>query len=62
MRKLEKNIVHLDRTQITIWRMRIACWVTKATNTPLDYVLLIAFILQHWLGERISVLIYTCIA
>ena len=22
-----------DRPQITIWRMRIACWITKATHT-----------------------------
>jgi hypothetical protein len=28
-----KNIVEPDRSQITIWRMRIACWKPKATNT-----------------------------
>ena len=32
-----KNIVQSDRRQITIWRMRIACWITKATNTNTDY-------------------------
>ena len=28
-----KNIVEKGRPQITIWRMRIACWITTATNT-----------------------------
>jgi len=27
-------------------RMRIACWVSKVTNTHLDYVILIAFYQQ----------------
>ena len=29
-----KNIVELGRTQMTIWRMRIARWVTNASETP----------------------------
>jgi hypothetical protein len=36
--------------------MRIACWLTKATNTRLEYVILIAFPRQQWLRERASVL------
>jgi hypothetical protein len=28
---------------MTIWRMRFACWITKATNTHSEYVILIAF-------------------
>jgi len=28
-----KNIVELDWPQVTIWRMRTACWITKATYT-----------------------------
>jgi hypothetical protein len=28
-----KNTVKPDRTQITIQRMRFACWMTKATDT-----------------------------
>ena len=28
-----KNIVQPDRPQMAIWRMRIACWITKATGT-----------------------------
>jgi hypothetical protein len=27
------NTVEPDRPQMTVWCMRIACWVTKATNT-----------------------------
>jgi len=30
---LWKNIVDPGRPQTTIWRMRIACWTPKATNT-----------------------------
>jgi len=43
----------------TIWRMRIACWITKATNTQSEYVIGIVVALQQWLKERISVLRYT---
>ena len=39
-----------------IWRMRFACWITKATNTHLEYVILIAFPLQRWFLERALVL------
>jgi len=28
-----KYIVALDKPRIAIWRMRIACWITKATQT-----------------------------
>ena len=28
-----KNFVNTDRTEMTIWRMRIAYWITKATHT-----------------------------
>ena len=28
-----KNIVQRGRPQMTIWRMRIACWITKARHT-----------------------------
>jgi hypothetical protein len=53
-----KNIVEQGRPQMTIWRMRIACWTTKATNTHSDYVILIAFPLQQWLHERASLLLH----
>jgi len=49
-----KNIVQPDTPQK--WRMRIACWIVKATNTHLEYVIIIAFPLQQWLHERASML------
>jgi hypothetical protein len=53
-----KNIVVPDESQ----GMRIACWVTKATNTHSERVILIAFPLQKLLQERVSMLRYTLIA
>jgi hypothetical protein len=31
-----KNVVEPTRTQMTIWRMRTACWIPKATNRHSD--------------------------
>jgi len=50
-----------DRPQMTIWRMRIACLMPKATNTHSEYVMLTDFPLQQWLNERSSMLLYTYI-
>jgi len=44
-----------------MWRMRIACWITKAANIYSVYVILIAFPLQKWLNERTAILCYTYI-
>ena len=57
-----KNIVEQGRPQLTIWHMRTACWIPKATDTHTDCVILIAFPLQQWLQERASMLCYTYIA
>ena len=57
-----ENVVEPDRPQMTIWRMCIACWVPKATNTHSQYVILISLTLQQWLHERVSVLRHTYIA
>jgi len=32
VRQCEKNIVDRGRPQMTIWRMRVACWIPRATN------------------------------
>jgi hypothetical protein len=45
--------------QMTIWRMRVACLIPKATDTHSEYVTFSAFPLQQWLHERASVLCYT---
>ena len=50
------------KEQIKIWRMYIACWISKATNTLLEYVILIDFPLQQLLHKRSSVSHYTYVA
>jgi len=45
--------------QMTIWRKRFACYITKATNTHSQYVTLIASPLQQRLHKRASILRYT---
>ena len=55
-----KNIVEPGRPPMTIWLMRIACWVPKAANTHSEYVTPIAFPLQQWLSQYASSLCYTC--
>ena len=61
MRKCGKTL-QPDRPQMTVWRTRVACWITKATNTHLEYVILIAFPLYQWLRESASILRYKYIA
>jgi len=48
-----KNVVERGRSQMTIWRMRITCWMTKDTFTHSEYVIHVAFPLQQWLHERV---------
>jgi hypothetical protein len=59
-----KNVIERGRPQMTIWRMRIACWIPKATHTHThththtntEYVILIAFPLQQCFARmRLSV-------
>ena len=56
-----KNTTGSDRTQKTIWRMRIARCIPKTTNTHSECVIIIAFQLQQWLHKRTSLLRYTYI-
>jgi hypothetical protein len=56
-----KNIAEEGRPQMTIWHMRIACWILRATNTHSQYVIFIACPLQQWLIKRASMLRYACI-
>jgi len=44
-----KNVVEQSRPQMTIRQVRFACWVPKATNTHIEYVICIAFPQQQWL-------------
>ena len=54
-----KTLVEPDRPQMTIQRMRIARWITKATDPHSAYVKLIAFLLQQRLHKMASRLRYT---
>jgi len=38
-----ENTVKPDRQEMTIWRMRVVCWITMATETHSEYVILISF-------------------
>jgi len=57
-----KTFEERNGPQMTIWHMRIACWIPKATNTHTSCVILIAFPLQQWLHERASMLRLTYLA
>jgi hypothetical protein len=37
-----KRILEPDRPQMKIWSMRITCWITKATDTHSEHVLLVS--------------------
>ena len=62
---MQKNIVKPDRPQMTIyviWRMRFACWITKAIDTLSEYITIIAFPRQQQLRDCASMLHNTYIA
>ena len=42
-------------TDEIIRRMRLACYITKATDTHSEYVILLALPQQQWLCERASI-------
>jgi hypothetical protein len=37
-------MVHPDKPQMKIWRMRIACWIPKATDAHSEYKIIIVFV------------------
>jgi hypothetical protein len=57
-----KNALEPGGPQMTTWRMCIACWITQATNTNSEYVILIAFPLQQCLNESASMLYVHCLS
>jgi hypothetical protein len=50
------------RPQMTIWHMRMACWIPKSTNKHSVYVTLIDILLRQWLHQCASILCYMYIA
>jgi len=57
-----KNTAEPDRPQITVWHIRISCWIPNTTNTHSEYVLLIACPLHQWSRKRSSMLRYSTLA
>ena len=45
--------------RMTIRRTRFVCWITKATDTHSDYVILTAFSMPAWINEHTSMSRYT---
>jgi hypothetical protein len=61
--KVEKYcIIRQAADDDIIWRMHLACWISKATDTHSEYIILIYFLQLQWLQESSSILRYTCIA
>ena len=56
---VEKYGTARQTTDNIIRRMRFACWISEATDTPSQYVILTAFPRQVWSRERARVLRYT---
>jgi hypothetical protein len=54
-----KNSLEQGRPQMTIWRMRAACWIPKVTARHSEYVIIVAFPGQQWSREHVSMLRYT---
>ena len=58
---MEKNTVEPDRTEMTIWGVFFVCWITKATDTHSEHVILTDFTLKQRLHKRALMLRFTCI-
>jgi hypothetical protein len=54
-----KNTEERVKPQMTIRRMRTACWTPKDTDTHSPYVIITAFPLQQWLHVGASMLRHT---
>ena len=56
-----ENSEQPDSPQVTEWRMRIACWVNKATDTNSEYIriILIAMPLQQLFGDGALPVVFT---
>jgi len=51
-------MVEQGRPEMTMWPTRIACWITKATDTNSKYGIPIACPLQQFLHNYVSMLRY----
>jgi len=48
---MRKNNLKRGRPQMAIWRIRISCWIPKATNTHSQYVTLVVFSTTAMIAE-----------
>jgi len=46
-----KNTVERGRPQMTLWLMRIACWILQVTNTHSEYVIQFFHCYNGWTNE-----------
>ena len=54
-----KNTVGQNSPQLTIRRLRIACWIIKAINAHSEYLILISFPLQTMVAiKRFNITLY----
>ena len=53
-----EKFVEPGRPQMTIWGMRIAGWIPKATDTHSEFVILISFPLRQHLNITLYIYIY----
>jgi len=60
--KTWENIVERGRPQMTIWRVRVARWMPRASDTRSGCVIFIALALKQWMDENAPILRHTCIA
>jgi hypothetical protein len=59
--KVENGTAGRTTDENVTWRMRVACWVTKVTNTRSEYEYLLLFARQEMIHERVSMLRHTYI-
>jgi len=52
-----KNMVDPRGPQMKIWSVLLVSWINKATGTNPEYVILMTFPQQKWLGESGSMLL-----
>jgi len=57
-----KKFVKPDRTQMTIWRMRIACWTPSATSIRWGYAVILTFHCNNCCTNAPQSTVYTYIA
>jgi len=56
-----KNCSRAGLQQITIWRVRIAYWIPKATNTHSEYVIFIFLCNNAYTNATYSYVILRCL-